>query len=310
MTNKIYIVMKGWCGLGDRLQVLSCCLSYCKLFDAALCVDWRDSMWGQGVLDFGNYFEVIDIPIVTIEEISIKMERGTQVIPHIWTPKLMRETPDSTQSIKYNCNYNCQSNWQYNNQDVILVFNSYGRRRYNCINLVQNIRLVPNAQEAIKKRLHKLTLPASIIHIRGTDRIPSKNRICEVFDKLEIDYKMLPQTRCFVVTDMEILLTEWLKKHSECESLNDSSCTRRVSFHKKYSRVGIHFISKHELSLYNSSKHELNLDCISDFVAICFASNAIGNNNSCFYSMARNIHNLRISLSSWFNSWTPPTFMD
>ena len=55
------LLLKGWEGFADRLQVLSHCINYCKVNQAAICVDWRDNMWGQETFDFHDYFEIIGI---------------------------------------------------------------------------------------------------------------------------------------------------------------------------------------------------------------------------------------------------------
>ena len=56
------LVVKGWEGFADRLQALSHCMNYCIKYNAAICIDWRDYMWGQDNEDFSDYFEIVGIP--------------------------------------------------------------------------------------------------------------------------------------------------------------------------------------------------------------------------------------------------------
>ena len=68
MDRQILLV-KGWEGFGDRLQVVTGCIKYCLHHNASICVDWRDYMWGQDKTDFTDYFEIMgvqSVPLITV----------------------------------------------------------------------------------------------------------------------------------------------------------------------------------------------------------------------------------------------------
>ena len=87
------LVLKGWEGLADRLQSLSHCMNYCIKYNAAICVDWRDYMWGQGTRDFSDYFKIVGIPVVSLETVLKRMEEGAIVNPPAYTLSNIREPP-------------------------------------------------------------------------------------------------------------------------------------------------------------------------------------------------------------------------
>ena len=67
---KQVVVVKGCEGFADRLQSLSHCLQYCLQNNAAICVDWRDDLWGQQTRDFADYFEVVDVSYLTLDDVA------------------------------------------------------------------------------------------------------------------------------------------------------------------------------------------------------------------------------------------------
>lgn len=282
MTRETIIVMKGNFGFGDRLQVLSYCLSYCKLLNASLCVDWRDAVWDH---DFFDNFVIVGIPTVTIEYVAQKIELGAQVNPSIWTADMMRSPPTIITSNPYhNLIYDTPI---VNDKCVILVFNCTGLRRYDAEHLVNHVRFTRNISELIRDRLPKI--PYSIVHIRGTDRLHSRINPFSILEEQLHTTNTLENI--FVISDTESLLNHWIQKYPNCIPLNDAcSATRRLSIASKYHRKGLHLHSPNELNTHNISKRELNMECLIDFVAISSANTAIGNPKSCFFTMARLLH--------------------
>jgi lipoprotein signal peptidase len=58
------VLFKGWEGWCDRLQVLTHLINYCLKYDAKLCVDWEDMVWGgDEFVFFRPVFNVADASI-------------------------------------------------------------------------------------------------------------------------------------------------------------------------------------------------------------------------------------------------------
>ena len=281
MTRETIIVMKGNFGFGDRLQVLSYCLSYCNMLHASLCVDWRDSIWGR---DFSDYFDIVGIPTVTLEYVAKKIEMGAQVNPGRWTADLMRSPPQITLGPAYNLLYNAPI---VHETCVILVFNCTGFRRYDAEHLVNHLRFTRSICDLIRERLPKQ--PYSLVHIRGTDRLHRGENPLLMLGR-QFQSKKIPENM-LVISDTETLMNQWLKKYPNCRPLHDiGSATRQLSIATKYTNKGLHLHSHSELATYKITKHDLNLECLVDFVALSSANAAFGNTKSCFFSMARLLH--------------------
>ncbi len=306
------VVMKGNCGFGDRLQVLSQCITYCLALNARIAVDWRDKMWGQGDLDFSTYFDIIGIPVVTIEEVAKLMEEGAVANPSAWTPELMRATPEKTRDIKYNLDEKDLKTETERIKGDILVFNTQGFRKFSNSNIINNIRMKPDIIELVKTKISKMELPCCTVHLRGTDRLNEKNTETIAKNNIEAIYQKLPRHckvpgRCYVISDMEPMLVEWLKNHPECVPLQDESFTRQFSAEDLGDQSGIHSYCKEILDFYDIQKHDLNVECISEFVAMCFSDNAAGNKESCFFKMSRFINQCgNYDIGLWMDNWKPP----
>lgn len=306
------VVVKGNCGFGDRLQVLSHAMEYCIKHDAIICIDWRDRMWGQTTLDFKDYFVVHGIKTIELDDVVKLMQNNINTItinPKVWTSELMKDTPDATRELKYNLTDTELRSFPMKINGNIIVFNNQGYRRSSNLVMVNNIKLKPVIQEEIKTRINSLILPCCLIHIRGTDRISSTMSGYEILRYLETNYDMLPahsKARCYVVTDSDILMNKWINKYPESKPLQNISFTRDISKEDPHGKCGIHMYTDKILNFYNIQKHILNIECLSEFIALSFAENAIGNNNSCFFNVARFINKRgNYDISNWLNGWKP-----
>jgi hypothetical protein len=94
--SKQIVVLKGAAGFCDRLQVLSYCVQYCLKNDAILCVDWRDNFWGQGKLDFSDYFDLIDIETISLNDVLNKINNETKIYPAAWNYDEIKSVPNNT----------------------------------------------------------------------------------------------------------------------------------------------------------------------------------------------------------------------
>jgi len=307
------VVVKGNCGFGDRLQVLSHAMEYCIIHDAVLCVDWRDRMWGQKNFDFKDYFVVYGIKTIKLNDVVMLMQHNKNNItinPGVWTPELMNDTPDATRELKYNLTDTELRSFPLKIKGNIIVFNNQGYRRSSNLVMVNNMKIKPDIQEEIKKRLNSLILPCCLIHIRGTDRISPNMSGDEILCYLKTNYDILPahsKARCYVVTDSDILMNKWITKYPEFKPLQNISFTRDISKEDPHGNCGIHMYNDKILNFYSIQKHILNIECLTEFIALCFADNVVGKNNSCFFNVARFINKRgNYDISNWLNGWKPP----
>jgi len=223
----------------------------------------------------------------------------------------MSATPDDTRELKYNLSLTDLQNISTRIHGDIIVFNNQGYRKASNLTLANNLKLKDNICELIKLRLSKLKLPCCIIHLRGTDQINEDFTREDAIKHIDIFFRLIPKhckARCYVITDMHILLKQWLNEHPDCNVLQDISVTRELSVENPREKRGIHMYNKEILKFYNISKHELNIECIADFVGLSFADNAAGNIKSVFFSMARFINKRgNYDISNWLNGWKPPS---
>lgn len=299
MSNQI-VVFKGHCGFGDRLQVLSFCMEYCIRHKATLCVDWRDVQWGQGDTDFADYFEIINIPIITIEEVVNKMKNGATIFPYQWTPDLMLKPITNDFYIKEHFRQPIfDTNLEIIHNENILVDICLNYRLYFKENLINNLKINSKIAPLIIDKLSVLEFPYTTVHIRGTDKmVNSISTIAKKYDELPI----FCTKNVYLLGDDKKLLEEFVKIYPNCKIYDDTSPICKIN----NSTVGTHQLSKENLELYNITKHELNINTIYNFMIIVYSDWSIGNNNSYFWRMARYINDVGINkYSKWLNSYIP-----
>ena len=65
-----YLLVKSHVGFADRLQALSHAVHYAFKHDRILCVDWRDTIWSDGVIDFAAFFDTCSVPTISFAELQ------------------------------------------------------------------------------------------------------------------------------------------------------------------------------------------------------------------------------------------------
>lgn len=273
------VVMKAWEGFADRLQVLSHLIHYCLVNHAILCVDWRDENWGQGKWDFSDFFELIGMPVMPLEMIS-NMENA-KIVPSCWTLETITKPMTKLQLLdEFTCPI-MRNNFEKIEGDII-VTNGKGFRKFFAGNITDNIRFKRPVADLIQHKLQHFYLPATVIHLRGTDRYNH-----ELINTWFKDYDTLmphSKARVYHISDSKNLMNEWTKKvpHSEL-CIKDTSILKIPTVIK----CGTHQLSKEALEFYSVTKYDLIIDVLADFMALSFATDAIGNRKSVFFEMAR-----------------------
>jgi hypothetical protein len=291
-------VVKGWEGFADRLQALSHCMNYCLKYKTAICIDWRDYMWGQGTEDFSDYFEIVGIPVVPLSTVLSRLEAGATVNPPAYTYDLLRDPP--SQVIHFPEFQSKIDNSCPKQEGDIVVHNSKGIRMWHLNNLIQNIRVAESARPFIIQQLSGLQMPYTSIHLRGTDR-KTETTIANVNE----GYSILPphaKVRTYIITDMSILAEEWIQKYPESRYVNENAPVLKIAPGKQ----GTHMLASEVLEFYGITKRDLNLNTIADFLVIAFASWGVGHGESTFTKLATFLRQGgSIGVGKWLD-WSPP----
>ena len=291
------LVVKGWEGFADRLQALSHCMNYCLKYKAAICVDWRDYMWGQGKEDFDDYFKIVGIPVIPLATVLSRVTAGASINPIAYTYELLRDPP--SQVIHFPEFQSKIDNSCPKQEGDIIVHNSKGLRMWHLNNLIQNICVAESARNQIIQQLSGLQLPYTSIHLRGTDR-KTDTTILHVTG----GYAALPphaKVRSYVITDMRVLAEEWIQKNPESRYVNENAPVLKIA----PGTQGTHMLAAEVLEFYGITKRELNLNTIADFLVIAFASWGVGHGESTFTRLASFMRQGgSIGVGKWLD-WSP-----
>jgi hypothetical protein len=301
-NNQQILVLKGWEGFADRLQVLSHCMHYCLINDAAICVDWRDYMWGQEVLDFCDYFEILGIKTVTLNDVIFKIKDGASILPSCWTIDNITNIPNETNHfLNYNLEFN---NYERVNSDII-VNNGKGQRTWHIDNLIQNLRLKKSISDQIIERIKLLELPFSIIHLRGTDRLINKSLEESIQPAINEINNKPPHilARMYLISDMHDMKNLWLSKFPKTKIVIPNYQISNLP----QGTVGIHQLDKEVLDFYGVTKKELNIDALSDFITICLSSWNISNSSESLFTKMGIIMRQggKMGICKWLHGFEP-----
>lgn len=307
-NDRQIVVMKGWEGFADRLQCLSHLLHYCIVNNADICIDWRDDMWGQEKYDFHDYFEIVGVNTITINKVLERIKNGASVIPSTWSLTDIINPPNPT--ILFNSyTYIIDSSYKKIDKDIIIT-NCKGNRIWHIDNLITNIRLKKDISDIIITRINKLQLPFTAIHLRGTDRLNNKpttesiKPAVEKFNKLH-DYA---KKNIYVFSDMKEMITLWKEQCPQTNTLfDDYSIYKIPNAALSTEKKGTHQYNKSFLDYFSITKHDINLDSLTDFIILCYANFIIGNNSeSCFTQMCIFISSCgKKGISKWLHGYEP-----
>jgi hypothetical protein len=292
------LLIKGWQGFADRLQVISHAIHYCLQHNANICVDWRDDMWGQGREDFTDYFEILGVLSVPLTTVIEKVKNGALVNPPAYTLEHISDPPSPR--IHLPEFVSGIGNDYLKQEGDIIVHNSKGVRMWHLNNLVMNFRISKKIAPIIIEKLSSLQMPYSAIHLRGTDRSAEikLTKLMQEYDELASCDKV----RSYVLSDMNSYIDEWTQKYPNSIILDKNAPVLKLPTSSK----GTHTLSSKVLEVYGISKHELNINTIVDFLVIAFSANNIGNKESVFTSLAVVLREANeIALHLWLD-WAPP----
>jgi hypothetical protein len=267
-------------GFGDRLQILAHCLHYCKLYDATLCVDWSDIVWGNGKYDFNDFFEIVGIKTISKDKVLKKLQKHPQlkITPSCWTYKKIKDALATNTYVK---EYGCFNHFEKIEGDV-LVTNGLFWRTYRGDAIAEHLRIRPHVIASIQNKLKHIDFNASIIHLRGTDK--NIMNMASILDDLK-EYKEL----LYVITDDVDLFMTLHNNIPNSKLLNEDTNIMKLEKNRK---LGTHFLFEPELKKYNIRKYDMILDLLVDWVALLKMKNFYGNLTSAFYETAVLLRNI------------------
>jgi hypothetical protein len=292
------LLIKGWQGFGDRLQVISHGIHYCLQHNANICIDWRDNMWGQGIEDFADYFEIIGVLSVPLSTVIEKVKNGARVNPPAYTLEHISDPPSPR--IHLPEFVSGVGNDYLKQEGDIIVHNCKGNRMWFLNNLIMNFRISKKIAPIIIEKLSSLQMPYLAIHLRGTDRSKqiTLTKLMQEYDELPLHDK----NRSYVTSDTSSFINEWTQKYPNSIILDKNAPVLKLP----QGSIGTHMIDPDILKTYGISKHDLNINTIVDFLVIAFSTNNIGNKDSVFTSMGAFLREAnQIALHLWLD-WAPP----
>ena len=276
------VYMKAFEGFCDRLQVLSHLLHYCLTYNAAICVDWRDENWGQGKRDFSDYFDIVGVPVIKWHDVP----ESNSIVPACWTMEYLR-SPMNKGLLRDEYIGPIMREPLKKIEGDIIVTNSRGFRKYHCTTIVQNIRFKPDIVNIMKERFSTFYLPCTVVHLRGTDRYHDTN----IHTLLEKYNRLLPHSkiRVYIVSDSKKMVDAWTRQFPKAELVNKNSCVLKLPAELT---TGSHQLSAEILEFYGIDKYTLIVESLTDFMALCYATDVIGDVKSTFYTMPCVIHQM------------------
>lgn len=297
MPVLVFRGLEGWC---DRLQVLAHCLAYCKKFNASLCVDWDDGVWGAGEFDFNTCFELEGVKTMTkLQVLKLVATGRMDVRPSCWDLKKMAVH-------LHNETYKDEYIGEFMKFEIekapgdVLVTNGKGDRKWDVRDIVTHLRFKPAVLEGIKTRLKDFDPNSVVIHLRGTDRPDSKGNFTEKAIKA-IQHLAIPPHQVYVITDQRDLWEKFSAGFPGCRLANP---TTRIMDIPPSSAQGTHQIDPKELRKLGIRKWDMMLDLLADWVALVSAQTAIGREESTYFSMARGLHHIE-TWPAMFHGWKP-----
>lgn len=284
------ILFKGWEGWCDRLQVLTHLINYCLKYDARLCVDWEDMVWGGNEFGFDEVFELIGVKTASKNEVLRAMiQQDAKIEPAAWTwedayyrmPGVRGHLIGRTTATQYISSVMKFGEVPRVDADVIIT-NGDGERTYDVQTFVNNVRLRPWVLEGIKSILNDFDPNSIVIHLRGTDR-PEEKYVASAINVLK-DQHSLP---IYAITDDPKLWEEFKAGVPHAKLLNPNSTSLRIQLPDKR---GVHFAKPSELKEQGITKKQLLIELLADWFALTLAQSGFGREVSTYFQMARRLH--------------------
>jgi hypothetical protein len=252
-----YLIVKGACGFGDRMESLKMCVKYALKFNLQIYVDWTDNIWSHSGETFYTYFNLINIPVLkSIDDIP----KDATVFPPQWKGNL-KESYNTFGAIPTELALNYIDNQPFNADVVVYTCNGY-RWIYGDSSFFANVfRLVDQRViHKVKERQRLYDLKNKIgIHLRGTDRatqIDKSHRMSGITVRM-VSAGLLNGAQFIGVSDDTEFVRLWKAKFKTFPILTDLK--------NLGGNEGVHNKEKNSLEV---SKDSLNVELLVDFFTL------------------------------------------
>jgi hypothetical protein len=268
--KKRYLLVKGWCGFGDRLQCLSHAIEYARKTNRTIVVDWTDEIWGgDQKVNFDTFCKIVGIPTASCEELYAK--KDLTVWPAVWNGQL-----DKTPGLyMYETAYQIDlQSFPIRDEDIV-VYTSTEVRTYQNENLCKNFRIRYPYRTIVLDAIDKHKDYTTVVHLRGSDRVPPEKQDeyleTNIFSKLtESDNKIL------IVGDDQDLIKKFKQKYPDATVRTPEKHTSSSSEELKN--------PVHQRG--NVDKIDFNTETLIDFFLIMHAKKVVNDPNSIFSNLA------------------------
>jgi hypothetical protein len=255
-----FLVVKGWCGFGDRLETLQMCVAFAQHFKLPIYVDWKDSTWSHGSESFYTYFKLL-MPSFSLDQIPA----DATYYPEYWKGKIhepfTQDLFNRNKELKLDLGFLQKTEFP---ADVIVVSSIGKRTVFNDISFFAKVFRVTDSRilNIVKDRQSKFPLQKSLgFHIRGTDRTKSqahRERSIQLIAVNAVMYGGFSGMPMITVSDDKESLTIWKRFFPNTTIFSQVSLATT-------SNKGNHHLNKEELQI---SKDEMNVDMLIDFFTL------------------------------------------
>ena len=270
-----YLLVKGWCGLCDRLQCMSAAMAYAKKHNRIICVDWTDVIWKGDTLNmnFDTFFDLTceGISMIGLDEL-LQKQNELSIHPPAWKGQL-EKTPAL---FMYEKPYQIDLDADPTHDEEVLVYTSTELRTYYRDNLCDCLRIKEPYRSIIVEKLKKYQEYKTVVHLRGSDRV--KPEQYEEYIKKNFEPKMKDKTNetVLIVSDTEGLFKYFQEKYpNSIVRTPSNSYTTSSEPDKPMHQDG------------SIDKYDFNTQTLIDLFIIMYANECIHDENSLFSNMPR-----------------------
>ena len=321
-----YVVLKGIEGFADRMECLFHAVEYAFATGRTLVVDWRDPDWAhEQTRDFDYYFRITGVSTLTYRELEEQVTCFSKqdIYPEAWHG-LIFESDYRDFVRKSEFGFPGQSELETtpleriidgeadDYRERVVVYAGYGTRRYRA-----GYFSFVHMQNEIRRKVEKVLLHEwgkefgayDVIHLRGGSkpwmggeiRIDSPvrqdhyhwNSIEEYLEYLKSVFMTVKGSQydlpVRLVSDTYGLAEKWVKMFGFGEA-------RQRKTGNIIRESGIHKLSATDLENVNTTKEELNIEMLADFITMINARILIGDDVSRYSLLALRLkkHGVRL----------------
>jgi len=308
-----YVLLKGLKGFGDRLQCLLQAIRYAKATQRCLVVDWRDKDWCHDEnYAFDAYFSLKGLSSMSYPHFidTVSKLHSLEWFPAAWVSKLKARDFDlyiNHAAFKLPENGKCieriSAGLRKDFTEDVVVYPGVGERVFHYAD-ISHVTIDHHVEAYILQFADQLGLFSKsydVVHLRGGTKhwaggsIEYESPVKHLHTQWdtheryleEIYHKHLSGTSSkerlplYILSDMPNMAELWFDAFGRCQLISNSAHGQMVG-------SGIHLLDMEALMAgCNATKHQLNLECIRDFVIMLNARSLVGDGVSLFSLMAQ-----------------------